>query len=38
VDLFEVMLPVGDSAEELEPAQRRAAADLVHGVLPPAPA
>jgi len=34
VDLFEVILPVGDPAEEPEPTPRRALPDLVHGSEP----
>ena len=38
VDLFEMILPVGDPAEEPEPTPRRALADLLHDVVLPAPA
>ena len=38
VDLFEVMLPVGDPAEQPEPTLRRAVPDLVRDEVPPAPA
>jgi hypothetical protein len=37
VDLFEMILPVGDPAEEPEPTPRRALADLLRDVVLPAP-